>query len=95
MRPATRWRDSVSIPGRQALVRGPHLGDVLALGELVRERLDAGIPDPPQLLAPVAKDVGEFQFFSHVLRVSGSKQVGEEAGDPSERTQYVSEGEDR
>ena len=24
----------------------------------------------------IAEDIGKFQFFSHVLRVSGSKQVG-------------------
>ena len=46
-------------PRRQPLVRGPHLGDVLALGELVRERLDPRLPDPLQLLPPVAEDVGE------------------------------------
>ena len=46
-------------PRRQPLVGGPHLGDVLALGELVRERLDPGLADPLQLLAPVAEDVGE------------------------------------
>ena len=37
-RPATRWRESVSIPGRQPLVGGPDLADLLAVGELVRER---------------------------------------------------------
>ncbi len=63
-------------PRRQPLVRGPHLGDVLAPGELVRKRLDPRVPDPLQLLAPVAKNVGEIFLFSHGLRASGSKQVG-------------------
>jgi hypothetical protein len=44
---------------RQPLVGGPHLGDVLALGELVRKRLDAGVPDATELLAPVAQYVGK------------------------------------
>ena len=46
-------------PRRQPLVRGPHLGDVLAPGELVRERLDPRLADPLQLLPPVREDVGE------------------------------------
>ena len=53
-------------PRRQALVRGAHLGDVLAFAELVRERVDPALPDPLQLLAPVAEDVGE------LLAASGS-----------------------
>ena len=44
-------------PGRQALMGGAHLGDVLPLGELVRKRLDPGLSQPLELLAPVAKDV--------------------------------------
>ena len=35
----------------QPLVLGPHRGDVFAVGELVRERLDPGVADPPELLA--------------------------------------------
>ncbi len=44
-------------PRRQPLVRGPHLGDVLAAGELVRKRLDPRLADPLQLLAAIAKNV--------------------------------------
>jgi hypothetical protein len=44
---------------RQPLVGGAHLGDVLTLGELVREGLDPGIPDPRQLLPAVAENVRE------------------------------------
>ncbi len=42
---------------RQALVGRPHLGDVLAFGELVRERLDPRLAQALQLLAPVLEDV--------------------------------------
>ena len=50
-------------PRRQALVRGAHLGDVLAFAEPVRERVDAALADPLQLLAPVPEDVGEILLF--------------------------------
>ena len=36
-------------PRRQALVRGPDLGDLLAVGEIVRERLDARLPQALEL----------------------------------------------
>ena len=42
---------------RQPLVRGAHLGDVLAFVEPVRERVDARLAHPLELLAPVAEDV--------------------------------------
>jgi hypothetical protein len=47
---------------RQPLVLGPHRGDLFAVGELVRERLDPGLADPPELLATVAEDVGELRL---------------------------------
>ena len=53
-------------PRRQALVRGPHLGDVLAPGELMRERLDPRLPNPLKLLAPVPEDVGELRLIGRI-----------------------------
>ena len=44
-------------PRRQALVRGAHLGDVLAFVEAVRETGRRRPRDPLELLAPVAQDV--------------------------------------
>jgi hypothetical protein len=41
-------------------VGGAHLADLLPPRELVRERLDPGLADPLELLAPIAKDVGKF-----------------------------------
>jgi hypothetical protein len=38
-------------------VRRPHLADLLATGELVRERLDPGVADPPELLAAILQDI--------------------------------------
>ena len=49
-------------------MRGPHLGDVLAVGELVRERLDPGLPESLELLAPVGEDVGELGAQSLLTR---------------------------
>jgi hypothetical protein len=49
-------------PRRQPLVGGAHLGDVLAPGELVRKRLDPRVANPLQLLAAVAKYVGELRL---------------------------------
>ena len=49
-------------PRRQPLVGGPHLGDVLAPGELVRKRLDPGVADPPELLAAIPEYVGKFRL---------------------------------
>jgi len=43
--------------GRQALVRRPHLGDLLPFGELRRERVNARLPQPLQLLPAVTQDV--------------------------------------
>ena len=51
--------------GKEALVRGANLGNVLALGELVRKRLDPRVPDAPQLVPPVAENVGELGFIGH------------------------------
>ena len=45
-------------PGRQPLVGGAHLGDLLAFGERVRERVDPRLAQPLQLLPPVGEDVG-------------------------------------
>ena len=47
-------------PRRQPLVGRPDLGDLLTFLELVRERVDPGLAQPLQLLAPVAEDIGEF-----------------------------------
>ena len=44
-------------PRRQPLVRRPHLGDLLAFRELMRERVDPGLAHALQLLPPVAEDV--------------------------------------
>ena len=70
MRPATRWRESVSIARLQALVRGADLGDVLALVELMREGLDPRLPQPLQLLPPVCEEVGLEARFSARARSS-------------------------
>ena len=45
--------------GGEPLVSGAHLRDLLPFAELMRERLDARVPQPLQLLAAVAEDVGE------------------------------------
>src|SRR5262249_29891661 len=51
-------------PRREALVRGPHLGDLLAFLEGVRKRLDPVRPQALQLLAPVTKNVGGLWLLS-------------------------------
>ena len=43
-------------PRRQPLVRRPHLADLLAVGELGRERVDPRLPQPLELLPPVARE---------------------------------------
>jgi hypothetical protein len=55
-------------------VLAPHRDDLLAIGELVRERLDPGVPNPPELVATVLQDIGKMRFLVHVLRVPRSKQ---------------------
>src|SRR6185436_6245706 len=44
-------------PRRQPLVRGAHLGDVLALELLGRKGIDPPLPQPLELLAPIAESV--------------------------------------
>ena len=53
-----RWETSVSSPGAQAGVRGPHRRDRLNAVELVRERLDARSAQGLQLAPAVGEDVG-------------------------------------
>ena len=43
--------------GDEALVAAPHLGDLLALGERVRERVEARLAQALKLLAPLAEEV--------------------------------------
>ena len=64
-------------PRRQPLVRGPHLGDLLAPGELVRERLDPRLADPLQLLAPVAR--GRRRARVRRARSSRREPIGRQA----------------
>jgi hypothetical protein len=45
-------------------VGGAHLGDVLAAGELMRDRLDPRPTDPLQLLAAILEDVGKLLLFA-------------------------------
>ena len=54
-------------PRRQPLVRSAHLGDLLALGELGRERIDPRLPQALQLLPPVAENVRELLWSSASL----------------------------
>src|SRR6185312_5106191 len=53
-------------PRREPPVLGPHRGDLFPSGELVRERLDPGVPDPPELLAPVLQYVGKFGLVARL-----------------------------
>jgi hypothetical protein len=47
----------------QPLVLTSDRDDLLAVGELVGKRLDPGVPDPPELVAAVLKNVGELRLL--------------------------------
>ncbi len=53
-------------PRRQALVRRPHLTDLLTVGELGWKRIDPRLPQPLQLLPPIAENVRQLGLFSPI-----------------------------